>query len=76
MAALGGATDGIEPDRHCMPCGRGAGGIDDILCCEEIIEKTMAEAQACCPDSVSWRVDAKSIERGSTSSQRRAMIKP
>jgi enoyl-[acyl-carrier protein] reductase II len=46
MAALGGATDGIEPDRHCMPCGQGAGGIDDILSCEEIIENTMTEAQS------------------------------
>jgi len=45
MAALGGATEGIEPDRHCMPCGQGAGGIDDILSCQEIVEKTMAEAQ-------------------------------
>ncbi len=46
MAALGGATEGIEPDRHCMPCGQGAGGIDDILSCQEIVEKTMAEAQS------------------------------
>jgi enoyl-[acyl-carrier protein] reductase II len=45
MAALGGATDGIEEDRHCMPCGQGAGAIHDVLSCREIIEKTMAEAQ-------------------------------
>ena len=46
MDALGGATEGIEPDRHCMPCGQGAGAIDDILSCQEIVEKTMAEAQS------------------------------
>jgi len=45
MAALGGATDGIEPDRHAMPCGQGAGGIDDILSCREIVDKTITEAQ-------------------------------
>lgn len=46
MAALGGATEGIEIDRHAMPCGQGAGGITDILSCREIVDKTMAEAQA------------------------------
>jgi enoyl-[acyl-carrier protein] reductase II len=46
MSALGGATEGIDPDRHAMPCGQGAGAIDDILSCREIIDKTMAEAKA------------------------------
>ena len=46
MRALGGATDGIDPDRHAMPCGQGAGGIDDILSCQEIVDRTMAEAEA------------------------------
>ena len=45
MAALGGATDGIDQDRHCMPCGQGAGAIDDILSCQEIIDKTIAQAR-------------------------------
>ncbi|MEM9175509.1 MAG: nitronate monooxygenase [Myxococcota bacterium] len=46
MAALGGQTEGIERDRHAMPCGQGAGGIDDILSCQEIVDRTMAEAEA------------------------------
>ncbi|MGB0620318.1 MAG: NAD(P)H-dependent flavin oxidoreductase [Myxococcota bacterium] len=46
MAALGGQTEGIERDRHAMPCGQGAGGIDDILSCREIVDRTMAEAEA------------------------------
>jgi len=46
MNALGGQMDGIEPDRHAMPCGQGAGGIDDILSCQEIVDKTVAEAEA------------------------------
>jgi len=45
MAALGGATKGIDPDRHCMPCGQGAGAIKDILSCQQIVDNTMAEAQ-------------------------------
>jgi enoyl-[acyl-carrier protein] reductase II len=44
MDALGGQTEGIDPDRHCMPCGQGAGAINDILSCKEIVDKTMAEA--------------------------------
>lgn len=46
MRALGGATDGIDPSRHAMPCGQGAGAIHDVLSCREIIERTMAEAEA------------------------------
>ena len=45
MSALGGATEGIEPERHAMPCGQGAGGIEDILSCREIVDKTLSEAQ-------------------------------
>ncbi len=45
MAALGGATEGIEPDRYCMPCGQGAGAIEDILSCKEIVTKTVEEAE-------------------------------
>ena len=45
MAALGGATKGIDPDRHCMPCGQGAGAIKDILSCQQIVDNTMAEAK-------------------------------
>jgi enoyl-[acyl-carrier protein] reductase II len=46
MAPLAGATDGIDADRHCMPCGQGAGAIHDVLSCREIVEKTVAEARA------------------------------
>lgn len=50
MAALGGQTEGIERDRHAMPCGQGAGSIDDILSCQEIVDRTMAEAEAVIAD--------------------------
>ena len=46
MGALGGQTEGVEPDRFAMPCGQGAGAIEDILSCREIVDKTMAEAEA------------------------------
>jgi enoyl-[acyl-carrier protein] reductase II len=45
MAALAGATEGIEEERHCMPCGQGAGSIHDILSCKEIIDRTISEAR-------------------------------
>lgn len=45
MAALAGATEGIEEDRHCMPCGQGAGAIHDVLSCKEIIDRTVSEAR-------------------------------
>jgi enoyl-[acyl-carrier protein] reductase II len=45
MRALAGETEGIEPERHAMPCGQGAGAIDDILSCKEIVDRTMAEAE-------------------------------
>lgn len=46
MSALGGQLEGIDPARHAMPCGQGAGAIDDILSCREIVDRTMAEAEA------------------------------
>ena len=45
MAALAGQTEGIDPDRDAMPCGQGAGAINDILSCQEIIDRTMAECE-------------------------------
>jgi enoyl-[acyl-carrier protein] reductase II len=35
----------IDPDRACMPCGQGAGGIHDIRSCKEIIDGVMREAR-------------------------------
>jgi NAD(P)H-dependent flavin oxidoreductase YrpB (nitropropane dioxygenase family) len=46
MRALAGQTEGIDPTRHAMPCGQGAGAIDDVLSCRQIIDRTMAEAEA------------------------------
>jgi enoyl-[acyl-carrier protein] reductase II len=45
MAALGGATEGIDANRHALPCGQGAGAIKEVLSCREIIENTIAEAR-------------------------------
>lgn len=42
---LGGAED-VDTSRACMPCGQGAGGIDDVLSCAEIIENVLAEAKS------------------------------
>jgi enoyl-[acyl-carrier protein] reductase II len=45
MRALAGQTEGIDPALHAMPCGQGAGAIEDILSCKEIVDRTMAEAE-------------------------------
>jgi enoyl-[acyl-carrier protein] reductase II len=34
-----------DPSRGCMPAGQGAGGIDDIPSCAEIIERVMSQAR-------------------------------
>ena len=34
-----------DPERACMPCGQGAGGIRDIRSCAEIVDSVMAEAE-------------------------------
>jgi enoyl-[acyl-carrier protein] reductase II len=36
--------DAPDPSRGCMPCGQGAGGIDDIPSCAEIVERVMRQA--------------------------------
>lgn len=43
---LMGGIDDVDPSRACMPAGQGAGGIDDILSCAEIIENVLAEAKS------------------------------
>jgi enoyl-[acyl-carrier protein] reductase II len=45
MLLLGGPGDELDPARACMPCGQGAGAINDIPSCAEIIERTMREAR-------------------------------
>jgi enoyl-[acyl-carrier protein] reductase II len=37
--------DTLDPDRSCMPCGQGAGGIHEIASCSEIVERVMREAR-------------------------------
>ena len=39
-------SDSFEPERACMPCGQGAGGITDIPTCAEIIDRVMSDARA------------------------------
>jgi enoyl-[acyl-carrier protein] reductase II len=41
-----GETDTFDRDRACMPCGQGAGAINDIPTCAEIIERVMSDARA------------------------------
>jgi enoyl-[acyl-carrier protein] reductase II len=40
-----GESDTFDTDRACMPCGQGAGAIDDVPSCAEIIDRVMRDAQ-------------------------------
>ena len=46
LAALRGPEVPIDAERDCMPCGQGAGAIHEILSCREIVERTVAGAEA------------------------------
>jgi enoyl-[acyl-carrier protein] reductase II len=39
-------ADEFDSSRNCMPCGQGAGGIDDVPSCHEIVDRVMREAEA------------------------------
>ena len=43
--SISGAADEGNPDRDCMPCGQGAGAIQDVASCAEIIDRMMSEAR-------------------------------
>jgi enoyl-[acyl-carrier protein] reductase II len=46
LALLRGADSEVDTTRDCLPAGQGAGGIREVLSCREIIERTLAEADA------------------------------
>jgi enoyl-[acyl-carrier protein] reductase II len=41
-----GESDTFDTTQACMPCGQGAGGIDDIPTCAEIVDRVMRDARA------------------------------
>jgi enoyl-[acyl-carrier protein] reductase II len=45
MTLIEGPDAPIDPERHCLPAGQGAGGIHDIRSCREIVESVVAEAR-------------------------------
>ena len=38
-------AEDLDLERVCMPCGQGAGAIDDVPSCAEIVERTLSEAR-------------------------------
>ncbi|GBF58537.1 putative monooxygenase [Candidatus Phycosocius bacilliformis] len=44
MGGIGGQIEGLEQDKSCFAMGQSAGGVRDVLSCEEIIKSIMAEA--------------------------------
>lgn len=46
MGGISGQMDNLDEERSCFPMGQGAGGINDVKSCAEIIQDMMREAQA------------------------------
>jgi enoyl-[acyl-carrier protein] reductase II len=46
MGGIGGQTEGLDPDKSCFAMGQSAGGVGEILSCQEIIETIIADACA------------------------------
>jgi enoyl-[acyl-carrier protein] reductase II len=46
LGPIAGKVDDVNADVECLPAGQGGGGIHDILSCQEIVDRTMAEAEA------------------------------
>jgi enoyl-[acyl-carrier protein] reductase II len=44
MGGIGGQIEGLDADRSCFAMGQSAGGVTDILSCQEIVDTIMAEA--------------------------------
>ncbi len=43
--SISGTADEGNPDRDCMPCGQGAGAIQEVASCAQIIDRMMSEAR-------------------------------
>lgn len=46
LGAIAGQTEGLDPDRSCMPMGQGAGGIHAVQTVAQIMQSLMEEAKA------------------------------
>jgi enoyl-[acyl-carrier protein] reductase II len=46
LLGLSGPLEEADPERDCMPCGQGAGGILDIASCAEIVDRVVRDARA------------------------------
>ena len=62
LLLLNNDDDDFDRDRACMPCGQGAGGINDIPSCAEIVDRIMRQAQ----ETISRLSDLSSGSRAET----------
>jgi enoyl-[acyl-carrier protein] reductase II len=46
MGGIGGQIEGLDADRSCFAMGQSAGGVHDVLSCQEIVDGMIAEAVA------------------------------
>ena len=64
MGGIAGQIDGLDRDRSCFAMGQGAGAIRSVLSCREIVEKTMAEAEAVIQTLSRWAGEGGTREAG------------
>ncbi len=46
LGPIAGVVDNVDPEFQCLAAGQGGGAIHEILSCEEIVNRTLAEAEA------------------------------
>jgi len=46
LGGIAGILEPLDPERDCLPAGQGAGAIDAVLSCGEIVRRTVQEAEA------------------------------
>jgi enoyl-[acyl-carrier protein] reductase II len=46
LGPIAGVTENLDPETMCFAAGQGGGGVREVLPCAEIVQRTLAEAQA------------------------------
>lgn len=46
LGPIAGIVDNVDPETQCLAVGQGGGGVHEILSCAEIVNRTLAEAEA------------------------------
>ena len=46
LGPIAGVVDNVDPETQCLAVGQGGGGVREVLSCAEIVNRTLAEAEA------------------------------